>query len=161
MTARTPEEKRQKRIETFCERMRGKSIEKIFNEPKTGLAALAQKLTRLAQADANGVCQCVTCDRQLHWKLMQGGHYVTRSNKATILLVGLNVNPQCPDCNRFNHGRPERYRAVLVERHGEANVAALESMKLLKNHSWNRYELAETKVNLLDEIKLHEKRLGI
>lgn len=158
--ALTEEQKRLNRIDRALQTYKCLTIGKVFNKYKVGVASLNQELVRLANADDEGFCVCITCGVRQQWNEMHGGHYVKRSNKATTL-DPRNVWPQCVSCNSFDDGRAGPYRAALVAKFGEESVVDLEQTKLPKNHSWNRYELAEIKINLLDEIKKHKKRLGI
>lgn len=56
---------------------------------------------RLKYADERGIVICFTCDRPMHYKNIQCGHFVSRSESITRYLEGNNF-PQCPRCNS-NH----------------------------------------------------------
>jgi len=156
----TSEQKRQRRIDRTHEQLKALTIGSVFNKHPSGLACLFQRLVRLANADDTGMCECISCGVRQPWNMMDSGHFVSRNNKATILEPS-NVNPQCKSCNQHKSGNTAEYRKRLVEKVGLAEVERLEKMQLPKNHCWNRYELAIVKVDLLDEIKAHERRLGI
>lgn len=83
---------------------------------------------------------------------MDAGHYVPRSNKATIL-DDRNVHPQCRDCNRFKHGAKAQHREYIIRTYGLEVVEELESKRLPRTHTWDREMLAEIKIKLLDELK--------
>jgi 5-methylcytosine-specific restriction endonuclease McrA len=153
-------DKRQRRIEREHEKLKALTIGSVFNKHPSGLACLFQRLVRLANADQNGFCECISCGVKQPWNTMDSGHFVSRNNKATILDPE-NCWPQCKSCNQWKSGNTAEYRKRLVEKIGSVSVERLEVARLPKNHVWNRLELAEVKVNLMDEIRLHETRLGI
>lgn len=156
----TPEEKRQRRIDRAHEHFRTIGIGKIFNQYKVGVASLFQWLVRLRNADENGNATCICCGTIAKWDEMHGAHYVPRTNKATII-DDRNVWPACVLCNVYRDGNLAPYRAALVKKFGEDEVVALECTRLPRNHSWDKARLAEIKVDFLDEIALHERRLGL
>lgn len=156
----TDEQKRLNRIEAFYQYFRTLGIGKVFNQPKVGLAPLFQRLVRLANADSQGFCVCITCGVRKKWDQLDAGHYVSRENKRWIL-DPRNCHPQCVSCNQHQGGNRGEYRRVLVAKYGEEQVSEMERERLPKNHVWDKRELAEIKVNLKDEIKFHEKRIGV
>lgn len=91
---------------------------------------------------------------------MHGSHFIPRTNKATIIDPD-NIWPACVNCNKYKDGNLAEYRPRLIAKIGIERVERLEKMQLPRNYVWNRWELAEIKVNLLDEIKRHEERLGV
>jgi hypothetical protein len=153
-------QKRLNRIEKAFDLYRTLTIVNVFGHQRVGLATLFQRLTRLANADDQGRCECISCGRVQQWNEMDGGHFISRQNKATIIDPD-NVWPQCKYCNDHLSGNQAEYRKNLVAKIGEKAVRKLETAKLPKNHVWNRRELAEIKVDLQAEILMHEKRLGI
>lgn len=160
----TNEQKRQNRIDKWHERFRHPvTIHRVFNgsksNPEFGVAVNLQKLVRLANADNDGMCECICCGVRLHWSVMNGGHFLTRTRLSTII-DPRNVHPQRVYCNKERGGNVAEYRKALVRKYGEESVEELERLSHQKR-DWNRYELAEIKVNFLDEIAFHEKRLGI
>lgn len=156
----TSEEKRLRRIDRAHQKLKELQIGTIFNKHPSGLCCLMQRLVRLAASDDNGICQCVTCGKRDHFSEMHGGHFVGRNNKA-VCIDERNINVQCVNCNTFEGGKAAEYRAYMLQKHGEAVVLELERAKFPKNHVWNRYELAVRKIDMRDEIKAHEKRIGV
>lgn len=166
--ALTEAEKRERKIKEWLVKYRDKkwSISKIFNAPnRVGIATTYQRLVRLALADDDGYVDCISCGRSKHVNVMEGGHFVGRKNLATIVDFGngliQNVWPQCKFCNKYSEGSRIEFRAALIEKFGEADVLKLERARLPKNHVWNKYELATLKVNFVDELKAHERRIGL
>ena len=161
--ALTTEQKRANAIAKWLKKFsHPTSIPQIFNGTKTsktfGIAVNFQRLVILANADDEGFCECISCGKVSRWNdNMNGGHFISRSNLATIIEPD-NVWPQCTRCNDHLKGNQIPYRVNLVSKVGLERVEELESMKLPSNHIWDRHELAETKVDILKEIKFHEKR---
>ena len=99
----TPEEKRKNHIERWFRKYVDAPVEAVFNRGGSGspfgLATTYQKVIRMRHATEDGECICITCSRRKHWKEINGGHYIKRSNKATIIDYGnglmQNVWPQC------------------------------------------------------------------
>ena len=145
----------------------GVSIGDIFNGTKKnrpfGIAVQFQKLARIANSDDRGVIRCISCDRERRWDECDGGHFQKRRHYATIIEPD-NVWPQCKYCNQHLSGNDAEFRKGLVERIGIERVERVEAMAregLPKNHVWNRLLLATKRVDITNEIKSHEKRLGI
>lgn len=89
--------------------------------------ALFQRIRRIEES-VSGYCRCVTCGEVYYYTELDGGHYISRSSKATEL-YSENVWPQCKICNQLKNGRPEEYRDFLIHKIGKDNVLKLESMK--------------------------------
>ena len=124
-------------------------------------AVLLQKLRRMELADHNGMVTCVSCNKRLHWKEAQGGHWIERGRAATKL-VEEQINPQCVYCNQ--HGM--RYKTIVRETYGEymRDMYGHDFCKQLledskKVHKWNRAELEDKMVELKKRIKEQEAKL--
>ena len=63
---------------------------------------------RLSNADNRGMCTCVTCNKQFHWKNIQAGHFMSRKHYSTRWNEN-NVKPQCVGCNMFKSGEQYKY----------------------------------------------------
>lgn len=153
----TPEEKRRRRIERVHEHFRTIGIGKIFNQYKVGVASLFQRLVRLRARDEHGYCTCFTCGDRKPWGEMDSGHFITRSNKATIL-DPRNTHPQCVRCNQHLGGNGVRYLQAMLAKYGQEVVDELQAAKLPRNHTWDKEKLAEMKIDFLDEIARLEKQ---
>ena len=86
-----------------------------------------QKLRRYQEASGNGFVYCISCGKLMFVKESQGGHYVSRSVRATELESD-NVWPQCPRCNNHLSGNVVAYRANLVKLIGEERVRRIEDL---------------------------------
>ena len=53
---------------------------------------------RQKHADKNGMVKCYTCDKVMHWKDIQCGHYFSRKSLSTRW-EERNCRPQCSGCN--------------------------------------------------------------
>lgn len=124
---------------------------------KNKAAALLQKLVRMKAADDTGLCKCVTCGRVDSWKLMDGGHFISRAYTFHLLREE-NIHPQCKRCNRFFSGCHDDYRRYMVDMYGEDFVEWLSHTKrnVMK---YTRAELIEIIQSLNVRVKEQEQRL--
>ena len=67
---------------------------------------------RLSNADNNGYCTCVTCNKKFHWKEIQAGHFMSRKHYS-IRWDERNVKPQCVACNVYRAGEQYKYSLYL------------------------------------------------
>lgn len=96
---------------------------------------------RQKYSDHFGMTRCYTCDRQLHYKDLQNGHYISRGHMATRWGED-NCRPQCVACNVFRNGNYTEYSYRLLKEIGEEGVDAL--MKKKKEiRQWSIPELKE------------------
>jgi len=86
------------------------------------LDAVFSEYVRKSNADSNGICTCVTCDRQFYWKQIQAGHFMSRKHYSTRWDLE-NVKPQCPKCNVFNQGEQYKYSLFLGKETAEKLLA--------------------------------------
>lgn len=91
-----------------------------------------QKLRKI-QESINGMCYCISCGRPIRLgdATCQGGHYISRQNRATELEPD-NIWPQCSRCNVLLKGNPVAYRYNLILKIGEERVKRLENMALAR-----------------------------
>ena len=71
---------------------------------KKKLDEIFSQYIRQKYADTNGYATCYTCGTRKHWKEMQNGHFVSRSQLATRFDEE-NVRVQCVGCNVFGRGK--------------------------------------------------------
>jgi hypothetical protein len=139
-------------------RRKPKSIARLRND----VAELLQKLVRMKAADPiTGMCQCVTCPRSLHWKEMQGGHFIDRGKGATKILEE-NIHPQCPNCNLWGMKKASTvlaYRRFMVDVYGEGFVKEIEALaQTAVKH--RRHELEAMAFDVKRQIQEQEQRLS-
>ena len=93
-----------------------------------------QKLARISAADEYGMVQCVSCDKRLHWKEADGGHYIAKGSSSYWALEIENVHPQCKKCNLSEGGNFENYYPYMVEMYGEAGIEELRQLSKTTKH---------------------------
>tara|TARA_R110000868_G_scaffold28818_2_gene107531 strand:+ start:369 stop:758 length:390 start_codon:yes stop_codon:yes gene_type:complete len=67
---------------------------------------------RFSNADSNGFCICITCEKKSHWKEIQAGHFMSRKHYSTRW-DERNVKPQCVGCNVFRYGEQYKFSKML------------------------------------------------
>ena len=92
---------------------------------------------RRSNADNNGYCTCVTCNKTFHWKEIQAGHFMSRKHYSTRW-DERNVKTQCVACNVYRAG--EQYKYSLFLGSEVANVLYLQSKEIVK---FTNYELED------------------
>lgn len=60
----------------------------------------------------NEIAECVTCGKKDHWKKLQNGHFMSRSNYSTRWNED-NCQVQCMGCNVFKQGEQYKYSLYL------------------------------------------------
>ena len=63
--------------------------------------------------------RCITCGKLLPIEDLQAGHMIPGRTNG-ILYDETIVYSQCYDCNVTGGGERQKYRAIMVEKHGEA-----------------------------------------
>ena len=102
---------------------------------------------RRSNADNNGYCTCVTCNKTFHWKEIQAGHFMSRKHYS-IRWDERNVKPQCVACNVYRAG--EQYKYSLFLGSELANVLYLQSKEIVK---FTNYELEDMINDYSDKLK--------
>ncbi len=88
-------------------------------------------VVRFGSADRIGNVVCVTCGAQLHWTMVDAGHFQVRDLKPTRF-DEKNVNPQCKDCNGKRRSGEQFKHGVWIDRRwgtGTAHKLAIEAKK--------------------------------
>jgi hypothetical protein len=127
-----------------------KTIRKLVDD----CAVLLQKIRRLESADDDGYCTCVTCGKNLHWKQMDGGHWISRTYTIHKLNPD-NIHPQCKGCNRFDHKIHDDYTLWMIDNYG---MEFVEDMNMRKHEpkKYSRPEIEEIKQELKQRMKEFE-----
>jgi len=116
------------------------------------LDAIFSEYVRKSNADSNGICTCVTCDRNFFWKQIQAGHFMSRKHYSTRWDLE-NVKPQCPKCNVFNQGEQYKYSLYLGK---EISEKLLEKSRQIQKFTYNDIEaLIIHYQNMLKSIKIY------
>lgn len=93
------------------------------------LDILFSQYVRLSNADKDGYCACITCNRKYYWKNIQAGHFMSRKHYSTRWDIR-NVKPQCVGCNMFKNGEQYKYSIFLGTE--LSNELYLQSNKIVK-----------------------------
>ena len=117
---------------------------KLYNE----CWKLMSLYVRTKGAMSSGYNTCVTCGVIKHFKELHAGHYKHR----VLDFDELNINPQCSQCNTFNHGKADEYYIFLVKKYGQKMVNDLRvRAKNFVKYSYT--ELEEIKKDLENKIQ--------
>lgn len=84
---------------------------------------------RKRDADENGMVNCISCGKWLHFKEGDAGHYHPQSLGLQTVFVEKNVHFQCTWCNHALQSNQVEYAKALVKRYGEGILEELEPLK--------------------------------
>lgn len=104
--------------------------EKTLKQYQKELDKIFSIFIRLRNADANGMVQCFTSGKIMHWRESQAGHFVSRRHLATRW-DEINVQVQSVKENVFNQGNAPEFSKRLAEKYGQKAVDLL----LIKKHN--------------------------
>lgn len=151
----TAAQKHANKVERIANRLAAMSPQNRIND----VAKVFQRLVRMLEADADGNCTCVTCGKVLPWNDsgMNAGHYVSRSRHATVFHF-INCHSQCVSCNDHKGGNAARYEEFMVAKYGRKTVDELRICAEQKL-KWTCEELAEKKIQLMEEVRKQTNRL--
>ena len=107
-----------------------------------------QLLRRLEEADEFGYCTCISTGKRIPYKECDGGHYISRTCRATELEPD-NVWPQSKYANQYLHGDYHNYRDRLIDKIGMDRVERLEDLR----RAWqgSDVEIAKDDLHLLEK----------
>jgi hypothetical protein len=82
---------------------------------------------------------CCTCGSINNWKDTNAGHY----KHGVLDFDEMNINCQCVGCNKWNHGRLDRYGDFLRGKYGEETYKDLVARASLakKGHKYTSWGL--------------------
>jgi hypothetical protein len=98
----------------------------------------------------SGYCQCISCDKPIHFTESDAGHFISRGKLATRW-DERNVNAQCRKCNRFEYGRQFEYSLKIGTELAEKLLQDSRSVFKLMEHEYQ--EIFETYRDKLKELK--------
>lgn len=96
----------QKRMEEF------EDDTESFQNLVQDLDAIFSQYIRCKYADKEGIVECFTSGKKLHWKEIQCGHFIPRANLGTRWLES-NCRPQCLEDNYYKDGNLEIFAKKL------------------------------------------------
>ena len=106
---------------------------------KQKLDNLFSVFIRTRDADINGINECFTCGRFIHWTKLHCGHFQSRKHTATRW-DERNCQPQCVACNIFKGGEQFIFGQNLEKKYGEGTSETLQR-KALTTVKINKVEL--------------------
>ena len=120
-----------------------------------------QRLCRLAAADDDGNCACVSCGCVKHYSQLQGGHWLAKGSSSFWALRIENVHPQCASCNMWGMrygSAAQQYTLWMEDMYGRDFV---EEMIATKSNPIKLYkaDYEEMLEEFNEQIKHHENRL--
>ena len=120
-----------------------------------------QRLCRLAAADDDGNCACVSCGVVKHYSQLQGGHWLAKGSSSFWALRIENVHPQCASCNMWGMrygSAAQQYTLWMEDMYGRDFVEEMIATKSdpIKLYKADYEEMLE---EFNEQIKHHENRL--
>ena len=103
--------------------------------------------------DDSGYCQCISCDKPIHFSESDAGHFISRGKLATRW-DERNVNSQCRKCNRFEYGRQFEYSLKIGTELAEQLLQDSRSTFKLMEHEY--LEIFESYRDKLENIKKNQ-----
>jgi len=104
---------------------------------------------RRKDADENGMVSCCCCEKVLHWKDVDAGHFIPKSRGKGVYYLPENIFAQCRGCNRpHTSSDAERvkisYTLWMIRRFGEEAVERLQRLSKQVQHDtdlvhWNEF----------------------
>lgn len=120
-----------------------------------------QRLCRLAAADDDGNCACVSCGVVKHYSQLQGGHWLAKGSSSFWALKIENVHPQCASCNMWGMrygSAAQQYTLWMEDMYGRDFV---DEMIATKSNPIKLYkaDYEEMLAEFNEQIKYHENRV--
>jgi len=120
-----------------------------------------QRLCRLAAADDDGNCACVSCGTVKHYSALQGGHFLAKGSSSYWALRIENVHPQCQSCNMWGMrygSAAQQYTLWMEDMYGRDFV---EEMIATKSNPIKLYkaDYEEMLADFKEQIAYHENRV--
>lgn len=115
------------------------------------------RIVRMTAANERGIAYCFTCDRQLHWSLMQLSHFIKRSNTLTRWDFRAN-RCCCQYCNETLDGNLE----VFARRLNDEQSGLAEQLQEIARepYKWGRDELKQLLIDLRAKLRLVETKFN-
>lgn len=118
---------------------------------KTKIDVPFHEYIRRRDADNDsGYCQCISCDKPIHFTESDAGHFISRGKLATRW-DERNVKAQCRKCNRFEYGRQFEYSLKIGTELAEQLLQESRAVFKLMEHEYQ--EIFETYRDKLKELK--------
>ncbi len=125
---------------------------------KKKLWKLISLFIRRRDADENGMVKCCSCDRWLHWKQGDAGHFIDGRHNAIVYDIR-QIHFQCKPCNggfsnqKYNKEEVKaNYEVFMVKRYGQEVVDELKAADK-KRKEFTRQELIESIASYTEKLK--------
>lgn len=131
-------------------------MKSIIKKLEDNLWKVFSEYIRLRDSKINGgYGKCYTCNKIIHWKDGDAGHYEKRQHE-NIKFDERNVHLQCQKCNRFEGGRQADYALHLEKDYGMGILQELDRLKWIPKF-WSNKELEERIKYYKEEVKKLKK----
>lgn len=118
--------KRVKRKKPISKKAKKRGVKsKSVASLKKKLWIIFSKYVRLRDSDIDGYTKCITCDKVLFWKELQGGHFIVQHGNPNTWINEKNVHAQCGQCNVYKHGEQYIYGKAVDNLYGEGTAEEL------------------------------------
>lgn len=97
---------------------------------------------------------CITCGVEKPLKLMQCGHFVSRTCNL-LRYDELNTHAQCPKCNLFHSGEQYEYARQIDMKYGDGTAESLHKQRRI-NHKLTITELEQIIATAQEQVKMYE-----
>lgn len=103
---------------------------------------------RQRDANSDGMCYCISCNKKGHWTSMHAGHFIPKSAGEFFYFNEDNVYAQCPKCNIYgSQDTGANYEINLRKRVGDSIVDSLLKAKgARKNLKRNREDYVKMQI---------------
>lgn len=105
---------------------------------------------RKRDADNNGYVKCITCNKYAHWKDVDCGHFISRSQYG-VRWDEKNCSAQCKFCNAFRGGEQHLFGKEIDRRWGDGTADNLQVKRRFEKRL-DRFEL-EILINFYKDAK--------
>lgn len=140
----------QQKIKERKEKVRKKKAESIGVLTKK-LDRIFSVFVRLTGANSNHLTACFTCDKVLHWREIQCGHFQSRRFYSTRFHE-LNCKPQCYACNIGLSGNQYVFGVNLDKLHGKGTADSM----VRKSREVKKF----TSQEMMEMITYYEQKVG-
>ena len=118
---------------------------------KTKIDKVYHEYIRRRDADDHtGYCQCISCNKPVHFTETDGGHFIGRQFLSTRY-DEQNTYAQCRKCNRFEYGRQYEFSKAIGQELSDHLLAKSRQILKLSDPEWQEiFDLYKSK---LEEVK--------
>lgn len=135
-------------------------VKSVFDSERKSLIddldSTFSRYIRIKESNSKGFVECYTCGRKDHWKYLQCGHYIRRS-ETLLRWDSRNAKTQCIECNCNLHGNMEEYTKRLNEEYPGLPEQLKEQSREV--HKYSREDLKEILIDIRAKLRLVESKL--